>query len=262
MKTRLICLLLIGSAVLLAGCVADTSQSIMQSETDTGRLMQSARIHTELAAEYLSRGQYEVALDEVGEALRARSDYAPAYNVLGLINMTLNEHGRALESFERAIRLAPRNPEIHNNYGWFICQQYAQRMDQAIGHFVTAAQDPLYATPEMAYANAGICELKRQKYAEAIHFFERALSLRPGHIPAQIGLITTDYQRGQLMEARTKMTRLLEQNAATPESLYLAIQIEQALQDRSSAESYIYMLQKRFPDSREAITVRQGMIGR
>ena len=38
-----------------------------------------------------------VALEEVTEALKAQSDYALAYNVLGLINMTLNENSKALD---------------------------------------------------------------------------------------------------------------------------------------------------------------------
>ena len=116
----------------LGACVQQPIDNGMSVQANAERAFQSAKIHTELAAEYFHRGQLDVALEEVTEALKAQSDYALAYNVLGLINMTLNENSKALDNFEQAIRKAPKNPEIHNNYGWFLCQRFPQRMDQAI----------------------------------------------------------------------------------------------------------------------------------
>ncbi|MBP6056915.1 MAG: type IV pilus biogenesis/stability protein PilW [Nitrosomonas sp.] len=244
----------------LNACVQQPIDEGMSSQARSDRAYQSAKIHTELAAEYFNRGQLEVAIEEVTEALQAQSNYAPAHNVLGLINMTLNDDSKALNNFEQAIRLAPKNSEIHNNYGWFLCQRFAQRTDQAINHFMIAAQDPLYPTPEMSLTNAGICELKRQKYNEAQLFFQRALSIQPNYSPASIGLVDIDFQRGNLAEAKSRLVLFLQNNTSTPESLLLAIRIEQAIGDQSAADSYIFQLQKYFPDSKEAAAVREGKI--
>jgi len=244
----------------LEGCVQQPIENGVLAQTDSDRAFQSAKIHTELAAEYFYRGQLEVALEEVTEALNAQSTYALAYNVLGLINMALNENSKALDNFEHAIRLAPRNPEIHNNYGWFLCQRYPQSMDQAINHFMTAARDPLYSTPEMAYTNAGICEIKRQKYNEGQVFFQRALSIQPNYSPALIGLIDIDFQRGNLIDAQFKLVQFLQNNSPTPESLLLAIEIEQEMGNQLAVDSYIFQLQKHFPESKEAAAIREGKI--
>lgn len=244
----------------LNGCVQQPIEDGMSAQANSDRAHQSAKIHTELAAEYFNRGQLDVAIEEVAEALKAQSNYAPAYNVMGLINMTLNENNKALDNFEQAIRMAPRNSEIHNNYGWFICQRFPQRMDQAINHFMIAAKDPLYSTPEMSFTNAGICELKRQKYNEAQIFFHRALSIQSNYLPALIGLIDIDFQRGNLTDAKSKLVLFLQNNIPTPESLLLAIQIEQAMGNQLTADSYIFQLQKHFPDSKEAAAVREGKI--
>ena len=244
----------------LGGCVQQPIDDGISNQAKSDRAHQSAKIHTELAAEYFNRGQLDVAIEEVTEALKAQSNYAPAYNVLGLINMTLNENSKALDSFEKATRIAPRNSEIHNNYGWFLCQRFAQRMDQAIDHFMIAAKDPLYPTPEMSFTNAGICELKRQKYNEAQIFFQRALSIQSNYSPALIGLMDIDFQRGNLADAKSKLVLFLQNNTSTPESLLLAIQIEQAMGDQLAADSYIFQLQKYFPDSKEAVAVREGKI--
>lgn len=244
----------------LGGCVQQPIEGGLLVQDNSARAFQSAKIHTELAAEYFYRGQLDVAIEEITEALKAQSNYAPAYNVLGLINMTLNDNNKALESFERALRIAPKNSEIHNNFGWFLCQRVSARMDSAINHFLIAAGDPLYLTPEMSYTNAGICEIKRQKYSEARSFFNKALSLQPGYLPAEIGLIDVDLQSGFLAEAKTKLLLMLQNNGPTPESLLMAIKIEHAMGNQLAADSYSYQLQKHFPESKEAAAIREGKL--
>lgn len=246
--------------LLLMACTQQYADHGLLFNSDSERAFQSAKIHTELAAEYFYRGQIEVAIDEVNEALKAQSNYAPAYSVMGLINMSLNENNKALSNFERAIRLAPRNPEILNNYSWFLCQRYPERMDQAIDNFMAAAKDPLYATPERSYANAGLCEIKRQKYADAQIFFQRALLIQTNFSPAVVGMIEIDFLRGHLIDAKTKLTQFLQNNPSTPESLLLAIKLERAIGNQLAVDSYIFQLQKHFPESREAAAIREGMI--
>jgi type IV pilus assembly protein PilF len=133
-------------------------------------------------------------------------------------------------------------------------------MDQAISHFMTAAIDPLYSTPEMSYTNAGICEIKRQKYNEGQLFFQKALSIQPNYSPALIGLIDTDFQRGNLTDAQSKLALFQKNYSPTPESLILAIKIEQAMGNQLAVDSYIFQLQKHFPESKEAAAIREGKI--
>lgn len=242
------------------GCVQQPIEGGLLVQDNSARAFQSAKIHTELAAEYFYRGQVDVAIEEITEALKAQSNYAPAYNVLGLINMTLNDDKKALESFERGLRISPKNSEIHNNFGWFLCQRVPARMDGAINHFLIAAKDPLYLTPEMSYSNAGICEIKRQNYNEARSYFNKALSLQPGYLPAAIGLIDLDLQSGFLAEAKTKLLLMLQNNAPTPEILLIAIKIEHAMGNQLAADSYSYQLQKHFPESKEAAAIREGKL--
>uniref|UniRef100_UPI0035B48375 hypothetical protein n=1 Tax=Chitinimonas sp. TaxID=1934313 RepID=UPI0035B48375 len=52
---------------------------------EPSRQENSARIHTELAAEYYARAQYGVALEEIKAARDAVPDYAPTFNVEGLV---------------------------------------------------------------------------------------------------------------------------------------------------------------------------------
>ena len=77
-----------------------------------------AQLHTELASGYYERGQMDVALDELNHAVALQPDYAPAYNVYGLVYATIGEDAKAEQSFARALQLAPGDSEIHQNWGW------------------------------------------------------------------------------------------------------------------------------------------------
>jgi type IV pilus assembly protein PilF len=246
--------------LLVGGCVQQPIGGDLTTQQLANRVQESARIHTELAAEYFHRGQVRVAIEEVNEALKAIPNYAPAYNVMGLINMKLNQDHQALIDFQKAVKYAPDNPEINNNFGWFLCERFPDRMDQAISHFMIALKDPLYATPEKSYANAGICELKRDNRTEALNFFQHALSIQSNFSPAVVGMIEIDFKNGNLAAAKSEITDFMQRSQPTPESLWLAVQIERATGNRLAEDSYMFQLLKHFPDSKEAVAVRKDRL--
>ncbi|CAE6489814.1 type IV pilus assembly protein PilF [Nitrosomonas nitrosa] len=244
--------------LLIAGCAQTPTKGTPAAEEAKKRALQSARIHTELAGQYFSRRQYRVAIEEAEIALRADPTYAPAYNVLGLVYMDLQEDTRAKANFERALRIAPNDPDAHNNFGWFLCQRQPEQMERAVDHFMSALRDPLYETPEKTYSNAGICVLKNNEFERARTFFQKALVIHPNFPLAVLGLIEIDYKRGEIGAAKSGMTQYMQTYALTPESLWLAIQIERASGDHQAEASYVFQLQRRFPDSKEARALREG----
>ena len=258
MKKMNVSFFLLFSIIWLASCAQQPIERELSKAQEHKRAQQSAKLHTELAAEYYHRGQYKVALEEVDEAFKAVPNYAPANNMLGLIYMSLREDAQAQKNFEQALKISSKDSEIHNNYGWFLCQRRPERMDQAIKHFMNAISDPLYQTPEKSYTNAGICELKRNNYKAAEGFFNKALSISTAYPPALIGLIDVDFKSGNLIDAKSKLSHYMQHSTQTPESLWLGIKIERKLGDHYAEESYAYQLMKRFPNSKEASALREG----
>ena len=218
----------------------------------------STVLHTQLAGAYYNRGQYKIAIDEANKALSTNPSYAPAYNVLGLVYMNLNEDKLAKENFERALEIAPNDPETHNNFGWFLCQRMPEQMDQAMKHFMTALEDSLYSTPEMSNTNAGTCELSRGSYKSAERFFQKALVLKPEYSQALIGMAETNFMSGNLPAARLNLSRYMRTSTPTAKSLLLGVRIERKSGDRQSAANYASQLTKRFPNSKESAALRNG----
>ncbi len=252
---RLFKLLLI--ALTLTGCASSGNVSEDESQMDVTRAQASARNHTELAAAYYERSQYSVALQELGVALRADAGYAQAYNVRALVRMALNEDQQAEEDFRRSLQLDRTNSETHNNYGWFLCQH--GRAKESIRQFQDALKNPLYATPETAYVNLGLCSKKAGSMKEAESNLQRALILHPGMPEALYGLADWSYDSGDYAGAKSYFQRFAQ--AATElnaEQLWLAVRIERKMRDRISEASYALQLRKRFPDSRETKLLLQG----
>src|SRR6187402_2995943 len=106
------------AAFALAACAACTSTSTTESRpvTDSGGAdgRRRAEVHTALAGEYFSRGNYTVAINETRLAIKDDPTYPFAYNMQGLVLMELREDGPARESFNKALQLAPNHPEVLN----------------------------------------------------------------------------------------------------------------------------------------------------
>lgn len=249
---------LLAVLLLIAGCAgnqgsAPPARSGQYGSTDAAN---SARIHTELGANYYSRRQYEVALDELGLALKAMPSYGPAHNILGLVYMELKEDAKAAQSFEQALRIDPNDSDANNNYGWFICQRGDPA--KALPYFDAAQRNPLYSTPERALVNAGICSRKMNDQAGAEKYFRQALTIQPNHGQALYNLADMSYQRGKLEESRTYLGRYMRAVSPTPEALWLGIRTERRLGDRAVAASYASQLCRRFPDSQECQGLKSG----
>jgi len=224
----------------------------VQQSDDTRR----AQVHTELGSGYYSMGKLGIALEELNEAVRSDSKYAPAYYILGLVYMELREDAKAEENFQRALNLDPANSEAHNNYGWFLCQ--SNRVDDAIGHFMTALKNPLYATPEVAYLNAGLCLLKKGDEKGGEELLLRAIKYQTVPPQALFQLSELNLRRGSYGDAQFYLERLFKASAPNSESLWLGARIAHRMGNREMEANYGLQLRKKFPDSREALAYRNG----
>lgn len=235
-------------ALVLAGCV---SQSETQSRpvTDTGGAdaRRRAEVHTGLGGEYYARGNYAVALAEVRMALKDDSTYYPAYNMQGLIYMELREDVQARESFDRALSLSPNNPEILNNFGWFLCLR--NDTDRGLAMIQRAANDTLYASPEKAFLSMGLCMRRAGRSAEAEDNLRRAVLIRPDMIGALYNLAELTFERGNARDAEVYLLRYMRLAQPSIDGLVLGVRIARAKGDKVAEDSFMQQLRRRFGDA-------------
>lgn len=236
---------------LLTGCGSQPTQGDTEvPPSESSRALASAKIHTELAGMYYERAQYGVALEELAIAMKKDSDYAPAYNVRGLVHMALLEDDQAERDFKRSLDLDENNSGARNNYGWFLCQR--GREEESVKQFMAAVKNPLYTTPEKAFLNAGVCSKKAGKLVEAEAYLKRALIMQPRMAEALLGMAELNYAKADFASAKVYFQRFSQlAPEMTAANFLLAIRIERKLGDRNSEASYKMQLRKRFPESRE-----------
>ena len=241
---------LLAAALLLAaaGC---SSQSTVESHpvTDSGGAdaRRRAEVHTSLAGEYYSRGNFAVALSETRLALKDDSSYFQAHNMQALVYMALREDVPAREAFDQALRLSPNNPEVLNNFGWFLCL----RNDGARGLPMVqrAAADTQYPTPEKAWLSSGLCLMRMNRNAEAEDSLRRAVLIQPNLIGALYNLAVLAYERGAYKDAEIYLGRYMGGSQLTLEGLALGVRITRKTGDRAAEDSYMQQLRRRYPDS-------------
>jgi type IV pilus assembly protein PilF len=104
---------------LLAACAGPGGDSPRELKTasDQTSAEKRAQIRLQLAVNYYQDRKYEIALDEIKQAIAAAPDFADAYGVRALIYTAMGENQLADENYRHALRLAPRNPDLANNYG-------------------------------------------------------------------------------------------------------------------------------------------------
>ena len=243
----------------LAACAGEPAlqrEQPVSQQTAGSDAVQRAKVHTELGGLYLSQGNLGVALEEARKALSAASGYAPAHSLLGLINMQMRDNRAAEESYQRALRLAPTDPEINNSYGWFLCQTGRER--NSLDYFQSALRSPLYATPSLAYTNAGICSLRLKDDQAAEDNFLRALRLDPGNDRAAYFLADISFRQGRLAAARQYLGQLHKRAEPSAETLWLSLRIERKLGDREAEARLSAQLRRRYPDAVETQRLMQG----
>jgi type IV pilus assembly protein PilF len=240
--------LIIAAALLIAGC---SSQSTVETGpvTDAGGAdaRRRAEVHTGLAGEYYSRGNLPVALAETRLALKDDPGYYQAHNMQALVFMELREDVLARDAFDKALRISPNNPEVLNNFGWFLCLR--SETQRGLDMMVRAANDTLYPTPEKAWLSAGLCLRRVGRNNEAEDAMRRAVLIRPDMIGALYNLALMNFERGNTKDAEIYLNRYTR--VATPglEGLVLGVRIARANKDKQSEDSFMQQLRRRYSNA-------------
>lgn len=255
MNVKLVNIVLIAAiCALMFGCETTPTGNNNSVYNETA-LASRARSHTDLGAAYYQQGKLEIALDEFNRAVEIDPTYAQAYNGLGLVYAALNEDAKADANFKKAIQVQPSSSESHNNYGSFLCAH--KRYDESITQFLEAVKNPLYSTPNLAYANAGICSARKNDTKNAEVYLNKALQIEPLTYSAAYQLADIQFKRGDVTTAQKTLQNTLI-GSPSPETLWLGIRIARVLGDKDAEASYALQLRQQYPNTEQTRLLLSG----
>ncbi len=242
-------------ALLLAGCVTTTNAPPSEDPPppDTAR---AAQINAQLGLGYLQRGQKQAAAEKLARALEQDPNSALVQHANALLMDVLGETEAAERHFRRALELNPKDSELRNNYGAFLCRQ--QRTEEGVEMLQQALANPLYATPEFAWTNLGLCHLQAGRLKEAEEALRQAVQINPRHAQAWLQLAEVQLQLGQPAQAQASLERYHTLAPQSPVSLLLGARIAGALGQQETQRQYELLLRGKFPNSSEAKSLDGG----
>jgi type IV pilus assembly protein PilF len=197
-----------------------------------------------------------VALEETRLAIRDDSTYFPAYNVRALVFMELREDDQARASFERALSIAPNDPDVLNNYGWFLCLR--GQPDRAMGMFARVQANTSYTTPEKSLLNAGLCMRMQGKNVEAEDYLRRAVVFKPDLAGALYSLAEILYEKGNYKDAENYLVRYMRLGEPTLSALVLGVKLARAQGEKAAEDSMMQQLRRRFPDAPQTVELQRS----
>jgi type IV pilus assembly protein PilF len=262
----LLACLLAGALSACGGAVRSSNATGLQGSTtelktasDQTSDDKRASLRLQLAIGYFQQGNYDVALDEAKKALAINHDYSDAYGVRALIYTAMGEMALAEENYQRAMRLAPHNPDLSNNYGSFLCQN--GRGAAAMPYFESALKNPMYQSPVKAMVNAGDCALKMKNYEAAERYLLDALRFEPDFPTIHAGLARVYFVRRNYTRAGffiNRLTALTNPETMSADVLWLAIRIEHKLGEQATETHLGTQLRRRHPGSPEFAAYQRG----
>lgn len=234
-----------------------TLSPFAMANDDLSSDQQRAATRTSLASEYFRRGAYAIAIEEGKKALEAVANYPQALNVLAVSYIALKDDARGRMYFEQALKAAPKDSDINQNFGNFLCERGDYKA--GLARYDVVLSNTLYPTPDLTLIAAANCSLKAGDKPLARQYFERASKQRTNNLSVKFQVSEYLLGEGDLPQSKQLFMEVMRaMPKAPPELLWLGVRIERKIGNTEAESRYANELRRQYPDSIEATKLMTG----
>ncbi|TKI06742.1 type IV pilus biogenesis/stability protein PilW [Martelella alba] len=226
---------------LLNGCAGDRQDTDVSSS--------SAQTRLQLGMEYLAANNLDAARQNLEKAVKsAPADYRAQLG-MALYEQRIGENAAARERYNLAMKLAPQNATVLNNYGAFLCGlgQYVAAQQQ----FAAAARATDYGQVADSLEQAGYCFFKAGQNDEARLLLGRALKYDPEKGAALLAEADRQFGEGNSDKAQLLLSVYQHILPASADSLWLQIRFAALAGHHNDVKRYGARLARSFPQSKQ-----------
>jgi type IV pilus assembly protein PilF len=248
--------LLLAWTLMLAGCVTETSGGFNVSRSDTEALQN----YIQLAVGYLEQNDLPNAKRHLDNAAAIDANNSEVFAIWGLVYSREGEPDLADANFRRSLRINARNSQARNNYAAFLFAN--NRFEEAYTQLQQVVDDTSYSGRAQAFENLGLAALRLNRLEDAEYGFSRALQLNANQLRSSLELASLNLQKQDVLQARAYyrnyLTLIQFYNIAhNARSLWVGIQLENALGNDANVREYGGLLETGFSASAEYQLYRQ-----
>lgn len=220
------------TALLLSGCVTVTDG---EPETPIDP-QQMAESRIKLGLGYLENGNMLKARENLEMAIKYAPNYYRSRIAMAHYQERVGENEKAESNYKIALRKSPKNGNVLNNYGAFLCKQ--GEFDKADQYFHRAIDQPYYFLLSASYENAGLCALKAQRHAQAESYFVKALDHEPTRPRSLLQLSKLMIDKEDYTQARLHLMTFNKRYGYQETSLKLLIDLESSAGNKALVQRY------------------------
>ncbi|MBN2399262.1 MAG: tetratricopeptide repeat protein [Candidatus Aminicenantes bacterium] len=165
MKKNIICLVWIFMLLACGGSKARTVPGQLQPD--------SAEYLANMGVGYLNSGQWQQAENSLLKALQKKPQLVTAMHALSLVYVYRRDFVKAVDMLNRLVLTSPKFYDAYNLLGTIYTEQGHYQL--AKEKLLLAANAEEYLTPENAFANLAVLEIKYEKYTSALRYAEKGL---------------------------------------------------------------------------------------
>ncbi|EOB4973112.1 type IV pilus biogenesis/stability protein PilW [Vibrio fluvialis] len=221
-------------------CVLSLTGCITVKESDNSDLksdpVEMAESRIALGLGYLENGSMIKARENLEKAMQHAPHYYRSQLSMAHYFETVGETDSARDTYREALRDHPKNGNVLNNYGTFLCKH--GEYQQADKYFNRAVEQPYYYLISASYENAAFCSLKSGDPEKAAYYFKRAVDHDPTRVRSLLQLAKLEIERGDYTEARIKLMAFHQRYGYQKASLQLLIELEEKAGNKALEKKY------------------------
>lgn len=227
----------LGVLFALAGCVTVTESADNTLQRNPTEMAES---RIALGLGYLEKGSMIKARENLEKALQHAPTYYRSQLSMAHYFEAVGEINSAQKLYSSALSQHPKNGNVLNNFGTFLCKQgeYAT----ADEYFRRAVKQPYYYQISASYENAGLCALKAGKKDNALEYFKRAVDHDPTRVLSILQLTKMEIDAGDYTPARLRLMNLNQRYGYQKASLELLIELEKKAGNPALEQKYQELL--------------------
>jgi len=147
---------------------------------------QEGEVEFNAGVDHLREGRAGLALQSFKSAVKKDKKNSYFYKGLGQAYVANRQFKKAVEAFEKALKLNPYYVDVRNDLGAALI--LAGRRQDGLDEFLKVFNDPTNPTPEMSARNLGRAYFESGQYAHALSWFRTSLGRNAGYPDAYLGV--------------------------------------------------------------------------